>query len=148
MAQIDFTGNVGKDAELRFTKSGIAVLGFTACDSKSRKNDQGGWDTISEQWFAVSLWGEAAEQYAGKIVKGSRVRVFGEFYKRDYESQNGGGTSLDVRANAVEIIPKRNTQQGGGFGGQQGGNAGGEWSQQGAGGWGNTGNPGGDEPPF
>jgi len=48
MAEIKFTGNVGKDAELRFTPSGRAVLNFSVADSKSKKLENGEWETLAE----------------------------------------------------------------------------------------------------
>lgn len=104
MADIIFTGNLGADSELRFTPSGSAVLNFRAADSKSKKNDQGGWDKITEQWFSVTIWGSMAEHLVDKLRSGVRVKVYGEFYQRAYEGKNGPGISLDVKASAVEIM--------------------------------------------
>jgi single-strand DNA-binding protein len=148
MAEITFTANVGAEPELRHTKSGQPVLNFRCCDSKSRKTESGEWETVKEQWFNVSLFGMAGEALFDQITKGARVRVAGEFYMREYETQNGKGTSLDVEAIGVKVFPKRNG--GGNFGGQQpqqqsqpaqqwGGN------QQAAGDWGT---PANGEPPF
>ncbi|MEU5838534.1 single-stranded DNA-binding protein, partial [Streptomyces diacarni] len=67
MAEIVATGNLGVDAELRTTPSGRSVLNFRIGDSKSKKNDQGGWDKVAENWFNVAIWGELAEFYAGKL---------------------------------------------------------------------------------
>lgn len=175
MADVIFTGNLGSDSELRFTPSGSAVLNFRAADSKSKRNDQGGWDTITEQWFNVSIWGSMAEYLADKALKGVRVKVYGEFYQRAYEGKNGPGISLDVKASAVEIMtPKSSRPQGdspsasygtgsyqnqaqqqsggfGGFGQPQGGNF--QQQPQTQGGWGGQ-QPAADpwaapsEPPF
>ena len=107
MAEITFTANVGADPELRHTKAGLPVLNFRCCDSKSRKLDNGEWETVKEQWFNVALFGLAGEALFDQITKGSRVKVAGEFYMREYETQNGRGTSLDVEAIGVKVFPKR-----------------------------------------
>lgn len=166
MAEIIATGNLAADAELRTTQAGRSVLNFRIGDSKSRKNDQGGWDTLAENWFNVAIWGELAEFYAKHLTKGTRVKITGEFYQREYDKKDGSGkgVSLDVNAWGVNIIPKRDNNNGGGFqppaqqvtpqpgvGGQWAGTpAADPWSTggnpaQGNGGWGN---PGNDEPPF
>ncbi|WP_336715383.1 single-stranded DNA-binding protein [Arthrobacter sp. USHLN218] len=137
MAQIDFTGNLGADAELRHTQQGRPVLNFRVADTKSKPDGNGGWEKLKEQWLNVSLWGEAAEFYGPLLVKGTRVRVFGEFYAREYEGQNGRGISLDVEAHGVHIYPPKRNQQAGGFGGQSQQSS--SWSPKGGGNdWGSS----------
>lgn len=162
MAQIDFTGNLGADAELRHGNDGSPVVNFRVADTKSKPDGNGGWQKSKEQWINVALWGEAAEFYGPKLVKGSRVRVFGEFYAREYEGNNGKGIALDVTAQGISIFPPRKNQQqgnGGGFN-NGGGNAtpppnNGNWNAPAADPWGapaggngGFGNPGQTEPPF
>ncbi|ALG28045.1 hypothetical protein AOZ07_02880 [Glutamicibacter halophytocola] len=117
MAEIIATGNLAADAELRTTPSGRSVLNFRIADSKSKKNDQGGWDTLAENWFNVAIWGELAEFYAKQLTKGTRVKITGEFYQREYDKKDGSGkgVSLDVNAWGVHVIPKRDSSNGGGF---------------------------------
>jgi len=104
MADIIFTGNLGANSELKYTKGGSPVLSFRAADSKSTKDDSGNWQKVSEQWFNVEIWGSMAEFLADKLLTGVRVKVYGQFYKRDYEGKNGAGVSLDVKASAVEVL--------------------------------------------
>ena len=117
MAEIIATGNLAADAELRTTPSGRSVLNFRIADSKSKKNDQGGWDTLAENWFNVAIWGELAEFYAKQLTKGTRVKITGEFYQREYDKKDGSGkgVSLDVTAWGVHVIPKRDNNNGGGY---------------------------------
>lgn len=157
MADVIFTGNTGKEAELRFTPSGRAVLNFSVADSKSKPDGNGGWDKITEQWFNVSVWGDLAEFYSDKLPKGSRVKVYGEFYERKYEAKDGtSGTSLDVVAKGIDIFPPKNGsgQRSNSQGGQRSGGYGNDnaqsdpWATPGvsnAGGWGNGPD---SEPPF
>ena len=121
MADIKFTGNVGKDAELRWTPSGRPGLNFSVADSKSKKLDNGEWETLAEQWLNCAIWGDLAEFYAEKIKRGSRVTVYGDFMSRKYETKEGvPGVSLDVTVKGVDIMPSKNGS------GQQGGNRGGQ----------------------
>lgn len=146
MADIKFTGNVGKDAELRWTPAGRAVLNFSVADSKSRKLDNGEWETLAEQWLNCAIWGDLAEFYAEKVKRGSRVTVYGDFMSRKYEAKDGTpGVSLDVTVKGLDIMPARN---GGNSGGQRPG------GQSGRGGFGGQqqddpwGNGPDQEPPF
>jgi len=109
MADIKFTGNLGRDAELKYTKSGSPVMSFSVADSKSRKLDSGDWETLAEQWLECTIWGSLAEYYDGKLTKGSRVTVYGDFMSRKYEAKDGSkGTSLDVNVKGVDILPSKN----------------------------------------
>lgn len=170
MAEIVATGNLAADAELRFTPAGSPVLNFRIGDSKSKKNgDQ--WETVAQNWFNVTVWGTLGEMLADKLTKGTRVKITGEFYQREYDKKDGSGkgVSLDVNAWGVNIIPKRDNNGGGGFQppaqqAQPQPNGGGSWAgtpaqdpwgtqsqqnpvQGNGGGWGN---PGDDQsrPPF
>lgn len=112
MADIKFTGNLGREAELKFTPSGRAVLNFSVADSKSRKLDNGEWETTAEQWLNVAVWGELAEFYSDKLPKGTRVTVYGDFMSRKYEAKDGTpGVSLDVVAKGIDILPSKNGGQ-------------------------------------
>lgn len=129
MADIKFTGNVGKDAELKFLPSGRPVLNFSVADSKSKRLESGEWETIAEQWLDCAVWGDLAEFYAEKIRRGSRVTVYGDFMSRKYQNKEGvPGVALEVNVKGVDVLPSKNG------GGQQGGQR-----QQAQGGWGNNG---------
>ena len=110
MADIIFIGNLGADSQIKYTPSGSPVLNFRAADTKSTK-DGDGWKKIAEQWFNVELWGSMAEFLAEHLKTGVRVKVYGQFYKRDYEGKNGSGVSLDVKASAVEILTSHKDRQ-------------------------------------
>ncbi|MDQ0241224.1 single-stranded DNA-binding protein [Arthrobacter bambusae] len=164
MAEITFTGNVGKEPDFEFTQSGRAKLTFSVADSKSKPDGNGGWEKLAEQWLRVTVWGPYAEHLSEQVAKGSRVKIYGEFYAREYEAKDGSkGVSLDVTADGVKIYPPKNGQsqpaassrktpnQGNWGGGntQSGNNVPGQdpWASQPAGsGWGSA--PADSEPPF
>ncbi|MCY1243267.1 Single-stranded DNA-binding protein [compost metagenome] len=56
-----------------------------------------------------TIWGSLAEFYDGKLTKGVRVTVYGDFMSRKYESKDGTpGVSLDVNVKGVDIQPSKN----------------------------------------
>lgn len=116
MAKIEATGNLGQDPEVRFSPSGRAVLSMSICDSKSRKDQSGNWETVAEQWIRVSLWGDQAEYWGNLLHKGDRVTVWGEFYAKEFDRRDGTrGTGLEVNAFAIQHHPKRDQSGGGGY---------------------------------
>ncbi|UYL86632.1 ssDNA binding protein [Arthrobacter phage RadFad] len=111
MAEIIFTGNLGADAKMTYTRSGSPVLNFRVGDSKSKKLDNGDYETVAQNWFNVELWGSIAEFLAEQLLKGVRVKVYGTFYVREYDGRNGSGISLDVKASAVEVLTSYKDRQ-------------------------------------
>lgn len=110
MADITFTGNLGKDAELAYhPQSGNPRLTFSVADSKSKRNGNE-WETVAEQWLRCTLWGPDAEHYCDRLRKGARVQVFGEFFAREYEHNGVQRTSLDVTVRGLSVINKRGTE--------------------------------------
>lgn len=87
------TGNVTRDAELRYTSNQKPVLGFTvAC------NRQGPDGQSAADFFPVVLWGKSAEALEKYLSKGKSVLVKGRLQTRSYESKTG------EKRNVTEII--------------------------------------------
>ncbi len=59
---VTISGNLGRDAELRATKSGMQVLGFSVCaNSRVKRGDS--WED-KPNWVDVSIFGKRAESVA------------------------------------------------------------------------------------
>jgi len=110
MADIQFTGNLGGDAELKFAPSGDPVLNFSVADTLSRKNrDTNEWEEVSTTWWRVAFWGKQAETYLEHLKKGTRVQVTGTVHSREWTPDSGDKRlSFDVKARNVGIIPRPN----------------------------------------
>ena len=98
-------GNVGKDAVLRRTGNGDAVLGFSvAVDNGKDKNG----NKRDSTWYSCSIWGKRAESLENYIKKGTKLTLTGRAGVDVYE----GRGSLTLNVNEL-------TFQGGGQQGQQ-----------------------------
>lgn len=107
MANIEITGTLGRDPELRFTPSGDAVLNFSAADDLRQLNKQTNqWETVSTTWWRVAVWGKPAESLAESLTKGSRVVVLGTVHERKYDKDGEERSSFDVKARTVAVIPR------------------------------------------
>ena len=69
-------GYLGQDPTLRFIQSGKAVASFNLA-STPREKDGDQWKVGGTTWFAVSAWGEFAENVVESLHKGDRVIVTG-----------------------------------------------------------------------
>jgi len=98
-----FTGTVGRDAEVRYAPSGLAVLSFTVA------NNIGFGEKQQTLWIQVTLFGKRAEgQLQNYLKKGQQVFVSGELTQREYQAKDGTTKiSLDLNANIIDLIGKR-----------------------------------------
>ena len=101
-----FTGVVGRDAEVRSTPSGQFVLNVTVA------NNVGFGDRQQTLWIRVALWGKRAEgSLQNYLKKGQHVFISGELSQRDYQANDGTTrTSLELNANVIDLVGKRNEQ--------------------------------------
>ena len=99
-----FTGTIGRDAEVRYTPAGLAVLNVTVA------NNVGFGDKQQTLWIQVTLFGKRAEgALQNYLKKGQQVFVSGELTQREYKANDGTTkTSLDLNANIIDLVGKRN----------------------------------------
>ncbi len=84
-------GNVGKDAILRRTQSGDAVLGFSvAVDNGKDKNG----NKRDSTWYLCSVWGKRAEGLENYVKKGTKLALTGRVGVNVYEGR--GSLTLNV----------------------------------------------------
>jgi single-strand DNA-binding protein len=98
----NFTGNIGRDAETRFTPAGDAVTGFSVAVKA------GYGDKATTTWVNCNIWGKRGETLAQYLVKGALVGISGECSLREYQDKEGQKkASLDVRVNDVTLLGKK-----------------------------------------
>ena len=77
-------GNLGRDPEMRYTASGVAVTQFSVAVNRNSRDEAGEWKEETE-WFRVVIFREPAERAAERLRKGSKVYVEGRIQTRQYE---------------------------------------------------------------
>ncbi len=93
-------GNLGQDAEHRFTTNNTEVTSFSVATTHSYKNREGNW--VNETtWHNIVAFG-LSDFYKNVLKKGKKVYVEGRISKRDYENKDG------QKVYVTEIIADRN----------------------------------------
>lgn len=92
-----FSGNAGRDAELRTIPSGTEVLNFAVAVNSGFGNNK------RTDWVDCAVWGKRAQSLAPYIKKGSQVVVSGELSTDEYTSKQDGQTKTKLRVNVNEI---------------------------------------------
>ncbi len=99
-------GNVGRDAELKYTPQGIAVLKFSVAVNKTIK--VGNEKRQTTTWFNVTLWRDRAETLSEYIKSGMQVLVTGEVGISPYIDKAGKpAASLELTANDVKLLTSK-----------------------------------------
>lgn len=99
MNSINFIGNIGRDAETRFTPNGKAITSFSVALTS------GFGDNKVTTWLNCSIFGERGEKLAGYILNGKQIGVSGEFSARPYTTKDGvEKLSLDVAVRDVTLL--------------------------------------------
>jgi single-strand DNA-binding protein len=80
-------GNLGKDAETKFTPNGVARSTFTIATSRRWKDQQSGEWKEETDWHNVVLW--RSENLANYLLKGKQIYVEGRLSSRSYEDKEG-----------------------------------------------------------
>lgn len=96
---VTLRGRLGRDPELRFTKSGKAVASMNVVTDRRAKNQQGDWESVDTTWWRVTCWDQLAEHVAESFVKGDPVIVVGSASMQEYQTKDGEDRqSLSVNA--------------------------------------------------
>jgi len=93
MKSITIAGRTTRDAELRRTNDGTAVLAFSVAVDDRVSKEKG---TL---FFDCSMFGNRATALEQHMVKGTAVTVSGDLGTREH----GGKTYLQVRVNDVTL---------------------------------------------
>ena len=134
--KVILVGNLGRDAELRYTPGGAAVatLNLATTEVWNDKNQQRQEKT---EWHRVVLWGKQAESLQEYLLKGKQIYVEGRLQTRQWDDKDGN------KRYTTEIKADRITLLGGG-----GGRGGGGGTDRSASSHGGGGGGGMDEPPM
>src|SRR5579872_6530053 len=115
-------GNLGRDAETKFTPSGAAVTRFSVATTRSWKDQQSNEWKEETNWTNVVLWRQ--ENLANYLTKGKQIYVEGRLQTRSYDDKDG------KKVYATEVVAEEVILLGGR--GESGGFEGGQASGRGA----------------
>jgi single-strand DNA-binding protein len=132
--KVILVGNLGRDAELRYTPGGAAVSTLNMATTEVW-NDKQGQRQEKTEWHRVILWGKQAESLQEYLTKGKQIYVEGRLQTREWEKDGVKRYTTEIKADRITLL-------GGGGGGRGGsGFAGGERTVS-------AGARSGDEPPM
>jgi single-strand DNA-binding protein len=139
--KVILVGNLGRDAELRYTPGGAPVATLNLATTEVWNDKASGQKQEKTEWHRIVLWGKSAESLSEYLVKGKQIYVEGRLQTRKWQDKDGHDKyTTEIRGDRIVLL-------GGGGGG--GGMAGGGRSQaRGAGAGASPGGAGGDHEPM
>lgn len=89
MNSVQLLGNLARDPEIRFTKTGRAVAMFTVACTRTYVPMGSTEQRELTDFIPCVAWGNLAESCGNNLAKGSRVFVQGRISVRSYETLDG-----------------------------------------------------------
>jgi single-strand DNA-binding protein len=109
--KVILVGNLGRDAELRYTPGGAPVATLNLATTEVW-NDKAGQRQEKTEWHRVILWGKSAESLSEYLVKGKQIYVEGKLQTRQWDDKDGNKRyTTEVRGDRIVLL------SGGGGGG-------------------------------
>jgi len=100
--RITLAGRVGKDPELRRTRSNEDWLSFRVASTPRLRSEQGTWSDGETSWYSVNAYGALARNAAESLHQGERVVVTGDLTMRSWTTADGrSGMTAQIRAVAI-----------------------------------------------
>ena len=136
--KVILVGNLGRDAELRYTPGGAAVATLNMATTEVW-NDKSGQRQEKTEWHRVVLWGKPAESLTEYLTKGKQIYVEGRLQTRQWDDKDGNKRyTTEIRGDRIVLLG------GGGGRGASSGERGERGGSSSGGGGGDFGGPGPD----
>ena len=102
--KVILVGNLGRDAELRYTPGGAAVATLNMATTEVW-NDRNNQRQERTEWHRVVLWGKTAESLQEYLTKGKQIYVEGRLQTRQWDDKDGNKRyTTEIKADRVTLL--------------------------------------------
>ena len=104
-------GNVGKDPEVRYVESNVAVANFPLATSERGYTSRSGAQIPERtEWHNIVLWRGLAEVAEKYVKKGTQLYIEGKLRTRSWtDSNNVQRYTTEIFADNMEILSRRDS---------------------------------------
>jgi single-strand DNA-binding protein len=113
-------GNLGKDPEVKYTPSGMAVANFSLATTERAKDKEGNWQDKTE-WHNLKAFGRTAEVAGEYLKKGRTVYIEGKLQSSSWDDKETGQKKYKTEIIVNEMIMVGGQREGGEGGGSYSG---------------------------
>jgi single-strand DNA-binding protein len=106
-------GNLGKDPEIKYTSSGMAVAKFSLATNERYKDKEGQWQDRTE-WHNIVAWQRLAEIVGEYVKKGSKLYLEGRIQTSSWDDKESGQKKYrtEIIANDLVLLSGRSEGEG------------------------------------
>ena len=109
--KVILVGNLGRDPELRHTKTGVAVANLSIATSETWSDKDGSKQERTE-WHRIVLWDKLAEIAEKYLSKGRQVYLEGRLQTRVWKDNNGDKRyTTEIRGDQLVMLGGKGDSQ-------------------------------------
>ena len=109
-------GNLGKDPEVKYTQSGMAVARFSVATTDRVKDKDGNWQDRTE-WHNLVAFQRTAEIASEYLKKGNKVYIEGRLHSDSWDDKETGQKKYKTEIIINDLVLLGGPREGGGEGG-------------------------------
>jgi len=103
--KVILVGNLGRDAELRYTPGGAPVATLNLATTEVWNDKASGQKQEKTEWHRVVLWGKSAESLSEYLTKGKQIYVEGRLQTRKWQDKDGNDKyTTEIRADRITLL--------------------------------------------
>lgn len=104
-------GNIGRDPEMRYTPSGLAVANLTLATTETWKDKQSGENQERTEWHRLVLYSRLAEIAGEYVRKGTKIYIEGRLQTRKWQDQASGQDRYmtEVIVDSLQMLSSKNS---------------------------------------
>jgi single-strand DNA-binding protein len=106
-------GNLGRDPEIRYTASGMAVANFSIATTERWKDKNTGEMQDKTEWHKIVAWGKLGEICGEYLSKGRQVYIEGKIQTKQWEDKEGNKRyTTEIVANEMKMLGSKDSGTG------------------------------------
>ncbi len=115
--KVILVGRLGKDPEIRYAQSGVAVTNFTLATNEEWMDKASGEKKEKTEWHRVVAFGKLGEICGKYLTKGKQVYVEGKLQTRSWEQDGATRYMTEIVADQMQMLDVKGggSGEGGGF---------------------------------
>jgi len=103
-------GNLGRDPEISYTPSGMAVAKFSIATSERWKDKNSGEMKERTEWHRITAFGRLGEICGEYLSKGKQVYIEGRIQTSSWEKDGITRYGTDIIANKMQMLGARDPE--------------------------------------
>jgi single-strand DNA-binding protein len=106
--KVIIVGNLGKDADVRYTSGGSAVATISVATTEVWNDKSSGERQEKTEWHRVVIWGKTAENLKDYLTKGKQIYVEGKLQTRKWQDRDGNDKyTTEIRSDRIVLLGGR-----------------------------------------